>query len=85
MTDVIAPLTKKDVARMANVSPRTIERWIRSGLIPPPRRLGYRRIYWHPQTIKRWLAEQLGIVDVRRHGLHAIPSGALCLTRREGR
>lgn len=68
MNEVSVPLTKRDVARLASVSTRTIERWILSGEIPPPRRLGPRRVYWHPETIAQWLAERLGIVDTPRRG-----------------
>lgn len=68
MNEVAAPLTKRDVARLAHVSPRTIERWIRAGEIPAPRRLGPRRVFWHPETIQRWLAERLGVTEVRRRG-----------------
>lgn len=68
MTAIAQPLRKADVARLANVSSRTIERWILSGDIPPPHRLGPRRVYWHPETIARWLAERLGIVDAPRRG-----------------
>ena len=38
------PITKPELAARLGVSTRSLERWIRSGDLPPPRRLGPRRV-----------------------------------------
>ena len=48
--------TKKDLAREFNVSPRTIERWVRLRLLPRPIRLG-RTTLFHLPTVRDSLAK----------------------------
>ena len=56
----IVPITKSALAERLQVSTRTLERWINQGDLPPPRRLGTRRVYWHPHVIEQWLERALG-------------------------
>lgn len=37
---MIETLTKKQVAQHLKVSPRTVDRWVRAGLFPPPAKIG---------------------------------------------
>ena len=49
--------TKEELAAELGKSPRTIERWVRLGIIPKPVRLGATP-YFHVPTIQSWLAKQ---------------------------
>lgn len=44
-------LTRDDVATIFSVSVRTIENWVKDGIIPPSNRIEG-RAYWHPDSIK---------------------------------
>ena len=57
--DRLQPLTKSDVQKLLGVSERTVENWIARGILPPPARIGGRRVYWARAVIERWLEEQL--------------------------
>ena len=39
-------LSKKEVARKFNISPSTVFRWAKDGIIPPPIRLGPNTTSW---------------------------------------
>jgi predicted DNA-binding transcriptional regulator AlpA len=45
----------KDVADFYGVSPRTIQRWVKSGQHPPPFKMGRKRL-WIPEQVKECLA-----------------------------
>lgn len=62
------PLTKRQVAELLHVTRRCIERWVRSGISPPPRRIGKRRVYWNCQTLDMWLADQLAAPLLKQRG-----------------
>lgn len=53
-----SPLTKKDVAQVLNVTPRTIENWTSEGIMPAPTTLGG-RVFWHPDIFYAWLDTRL--------------------------
>lgn len=46
-----------DIAGYFWVSTRTIQRWVRSGQLPPPFRMGRKRL-WMPDQVKEWMARQ---------------------------
>lgn len=50
-------LERGAVAELLGVSTRTLARWIDSGELPPPRRLG-RRAYWLRQELDTWLSQE---------------------------
>lgn len=50
-------LTADDVARLLNVSARTVRSWRRSGRLPRPLTIGA-TIRWRPEAIEAWLREQ---------------------------
>lgn len=50
-------LSKEELAQQFGVCTRTIERWVRLRLIPPPVRLGRTRLY-HMPTIREHLTAQ---------------------------
>jgi excisionase family DNA binding protein len=51
-------LKKADVARLLNVSPRTLDRWARSGRLPPPVRLSDRTLRFRRSDIQKYLDDQ---------------------------
>lgn len=42
------PLHAKKAARLLSVSLATLDHMIDTGVLPPPRSIGGRRVYWHP-------------------------------------
>ena len=56
---------KDDLARDFDVSPRTIERWVRLRLLPPPIKIGRTRLY-HIPSIRKSLEDRME--HNRRHG-----------------
>jgi len=52
-------MSKEQIAKVFEVSERTVERWVRLRLFPAPLRLGRKRLY-HLPTIRRYLADQTG-------------------------
>lgn len=52
------PLTKEDVAKVFDVTPRTIENWVEHEDLPAPVRIG-NRVYWHPEEFNAWLDKRL--------------------------
>lgn len=55
-------LTKADAADILGVCTKTVDNYIREGLLPSPRPLGSRE-YWHPQAFERFLAQHFGLSD----------------------
>ena len=53
-------LTKADAADILGVCTRTIDNYIRDGILPAPKPLGSRE-YWHPLAFERFLAEYFGL------------------------
>ncbi len=47
----------RDIAEFYGVSGRTIQRWVKSGQLPPPFRMGVKRL-WLPEQVKDWMARQ---------------------------
>ena len=48
-------ITRKEVARILNVSESTVYRWVCSGHLTPPFELGPNRIVWTRSEILEWL------------------------------
>lgn len=48
-------LTTKDLARLLQVSTRTLRRWQRGGHVPPPLRIGG-SLRWRAADIETWLS-----------------------------
>ena len=53
MTD--KPLSLDDVCERFGVTRKTIMRWVELEYLPPPRRIGPRRLYWKPGDIDKVL------------------------------
>jgi excisionase family DNA binding protein len=53
-------ISKSELAEHLGVSVRSIERWINSKELPPPKRLGGRRVVWHTTVIERWINAKFG-------------------------
>lgn len=51
-----ALLTAANVAALLNTSVRTVWRYVASGKLPPPARLGRRFARWRKDDVLRWLA-----------------------------
>ena len=49
-------MTKKDVARWINRSTKTVERWVKKGLLPPPLKLIgiVKNVFWWLEAIFKW-------------------------------
>jgi excisionase family DNA binding protein len=50
-----ALLTMKDVARILGIHRVTAQRWLDSGRLPRPIRLGRRAIRWPPEEFHAWI------------------------------
>jgi predicted DNA-binding transcriptional regulator AlpA len=55
MTDFI---TRKEVARILNISESTVYRWALSGHLIPPFELGPNRVVWCKHEIFEWIKKQ---------------------------
>jgi len=53
------PVTREEAAKRLSVSLSTIDNLISSGALPPPKTLGGRKQYWHPDVFYGWLDQQL--------------------------
>ena len=51
-------ITRKEVARILNVSESTVYRWVCSGHLTPPFELGPNRIVWTRSEILEWVEKQ---------------------------
>ena len=49
-----------DVAEHLGVDKKTVYRWIRTNVIPPPSRLGGKIYRWPVSTIDNWIESQTG-------------------------
>ena len=60
MSTPFTPLTKQDIQRICQVSLRTIDYWLKRGIIPTPMTIpGSRKVYWHPDVFYGWLNQRL--------------------------
>ncbi len=50
-------LTKDDVAGLFRISPRTVERWVQQGRLPPALKLSAKIIRWKATSIEQALEE----------------------------
>jgi prophage regulatory protein len=57
-------LAPKEVARLLNIGPRTLRRWIAEGTFPEPMRLNSRVIRWKWETFQHWLDSREGSARV---------------------
>lgn len=55
-SDDCSLITKKKLAEMLSVSPRTLQRMLSAGKIPSPVQLGRKMIRWRVNEIKNWIA-----------------------------
>jgi excisionase family DNA binding protein len=55
-TESLELLTIKDVAALMKVTPMSVDRWVRQGVLPQPIKLGGRR-RWSPADIARAIEE----------------------------
>ena len=46
-------LKKEDICTRLSTSPRTIENMVKSGVFPPPVRIG-KYVYWSEKTLRQW-------------------------------
>ena len=52
--------TPEDLCELLQISRRTLHRWIGSGRVPPPIRIGSEErpmLRWPPDVIRKWLAD----------------------------
>ena len=47
-TQPFVPVTREQAAEILSVSIATIDNWILKGILPKPKEIGERRVYWHP-------------------------------------
>jgi DNA-binding transcriptional MerR regulator len=62
------PITREKAARLLSVSLGTLDHMIETGVLPPPRSIGGRRVYWHPDIFYGCL-DQLLRADNRPAGV----------------
>ena len=51
-------ITRKEVARILNISESTVYRWVRSGHLIAPFELGPNRVVWTRTEIMEWIEKQ---------------------------
>lgn len=49
-TQPFTPVTREKAAELLAVSIATIDNWILKGILPKPKRIGDRLVYWHPDV-----------------------------------
>ena len=49
-TQPFTPVTREKAAELLDVSIATIDNWILKGILPKPKRIGDRLVYWHPDV-----------------------------------
>ena len=58
------PLTREAAAKVLDISLSSLDKMIADGVMPAPRTLGGRRLYWHPDVFYGWLSNGLRPDDV---------------------
>lgn len=61
-------LSTADLARALNVDPRTIQRYVRAGTIPPPLQLSPRTRRWSPEVVQQFLLHGLPVQQMQHQG-----------------
>ena len=56
MTDNTIVWTARETADQLTTTTRTLRAWTRAGLIPPPIKIGPRRLVWRASDIEEFLA-----------------------------
>ena len=51
-------ISKKEVARILNISESTVSRWAKSGYIPNPFQLGPNKTNWDIDEIYEWIEQK---------------------------
>lgn len=49
-TQPFTPITREQAAQILSVSIATIDNWILKGILPKPKGIGERLVYWHPDA-----------------------------------
>lgn len=49
-TQPFTPITREQAAQILSASLATIDNWILQGILPRPKRIGNRLVYWHPDV-----------------------------------
>jgi len=57
-------VTKEEVAKLMQVSTRTIENWFASGVMPKPVHIG-RRCYWHKNHFEAWVNTRFDLEEIQ--------------------
>ena len=73
------PLTRQDIARILNVSLRTVDAWSAKKFLPPKVEVGG-RVYWHPRIFYEWLDAILSTGKA----LVVVPGSGVSLSSRQG-
>lgn len=50
-------LTRTDVAALLRISERTVDRYVRQGLLPIPTRFSRKAVRWHRLSLLSWLQQ----------------------------
>lgn len=58
-TSFLKLMTKADVAAVFGVCTKTVDAYVRSGLLPAPKAFGARE-YWHPELFAQFLRQAFG-------------------------
>lgn len=48
-------MDKKELAIYVKRSPRTVDRWINKGILPPPNKAAGRSAIWSKTSVDRWI------------------------------
>ena len=64
-------LTKKEVARLLNVSESTVYRWNKTRYIPSSFQLGPNRVVWDKHEIEAWILSKKQLREFQPVELHA--------------
>ena len=64
-------ITKKEVARLLNVSESTVYRWNKTRYIPSSFQLGPNRVVWDRREIEAWILSRKQLREFQPVELHA--------------
>ena len=66
-------MTRTELAQYLHVSPRTVQRWVDKGILPPPRQfVNHRSLYWRRDVVESWMDDDYAkeVAKLKKSGVY---------------